>query len=196
MKKFSKLLLLAIFTSVIAGSIQSVYADHTLDNNGIFKDTNDVNFLTIKDSKYQIHIQVIVRDVSGQLVSVTESKIGQYIPHALTDFVLDNKVNGKEIVSIDNVEYEKFQIIDSPTFEQRATGLYPILSETPMEINIQTTKTNHDWITSWKIHYCADFSEIGHEFQCIPLFQSLTNSISIGQDDIVVNQWTILRELN
>ncbi len=196
MKKLSKLLLLSIFTSLIAGSIQSVSADHTLDNNGIFKDTNDVNFVTVKDSKYQIHIQVVVRDVNDNLVSVTESKLGRYIPHSLTDFVLDNKVSEKEIVSINSVKYEKFQIIDKPTLEQRAVGLYPILAETPTEVNIQTSKTSHDWITSWKIHYCADFSEIGHDFQCIPIFQSLTNSISIGQDDVVINQWTILRELN
>ena len=51
MKKFVKVLLSVIFVTLIVGSIQSVYADHTLDNNGIFKDTNDVNFLTIKDSK-------------------------------------------------------------------------------------------------------------------------------------------------
>ena len=94
------------------------------------------------------------------------------------------------------MKYEKFQIIDVPNFSQRATGLYPILSETPMELNIQTTRTSHDWITSWKIHYCADFTDLGHEFKCIPLFNSLTSSVSIAMDDIVTNQWTILRVLN
>ena len=106
------------------------------------------------------------------------------------------ETNHVENDDIGNMKYEKFQIIDVQNFSQRATGLYPILSETPMELNIQTTRTNHDWITSWKIHYCADFTDLGHEFKCIPLFNSLTSSVSIAMDDIVTNQWTILRVLN
>jgi hypothetical protein len=196
MKKFSKILLISIFTSLIAGSIQSVSADHTLGPNGIFKTADEVNFVTITESEYKLHLQVVVRDADGKLISISESKSGYYIPHSLTDFVLDNKVGVKEIISIGNMKYEKFQIIDVPNFSQRATGLYPILSETPMELNIQTTRTSHDWITSWKIHYCADFTDLGHEFKCIPLFNSLTSSVSIAMDDIVTNQWTILRVLN
>ena len=55
MKKFSKILLISIFTSLIAGSIQSVSADHTLGPNGIFKTADEVNFVTITESEYKLH---------------------------------------------------------------------------------------------------------------------------------------------
>jgi hypothetical protein len=196
MKKFSKILVIAMLATLITGSTQSISADHTTNTDGIFKTVDEVNFVPTQGSKYQLHLQVMVRDVNNQLVSVSESKSGHYIPHALTDFILDNKLNGKEIITMGNIEYEKFQIIDRPDFKQRATGLYPILSETPMDLNIQTERTSHDWITSWKVHYCADFTEIGHKFTCIPLFQTLTPSVSIENGDTVINQWTILRSLN
>ena len=67
-----------------------------------------------------------------------------------------------EIVNINNAKFEKFQIIDMPTLKQSATGLYPVLSETPVQINIETAKTSPPNITSWKVHYCANFGEIGH----------------------------------
>ena len=184
-----------IFTSLIACSVQYVAADHTHDDNGIFKGPNDVNVISTKDSKYNVHLQVIVRDSQGQLVSVSESKNSKHIPHTITDFILDNKLDKKEIVNINNTKFEKFQIIDMPTLEQRATGLYPVLSETPVQVNIETTKTSPPNITSWKVHYCANFSEIGHGFTCIPLFQALTPSVSLGQNDVVINQWTVLRAI-
>ena len=95
-----------ILTSLIAGSIQYVAADHTRDDNGIFKGPNDVNVISTKDSKYNVHLLVIVRDSQGQLVSVSESKNSKYIPHAITDFILDNKLDKKEILlgTLSNIE--------------------------------------------------------------------------------------------
>jgi hypothetical protein len=99
----------------------------------------------------------------------------------------------KEIITIDGVKYEKARLTDTPTIEQRLVGLYPIFTETPMEINIKTSK-QQEWPAAWKFHYCADFK--GHGLQCIPIFSTLTPTVSLEESDVVTVQWTILRELN
>ena len=193
-KKISKVLLITILTLFIAGSAQSISADHLKsDGKGIFTDQNDVNLVSEKDSKYNVHLQVVVRNAQGQLVSVSETSGGEYLPHKLTDAIFDQRMDEKEIITIDGVKYEKVRITDTPTINQRLVGLYPILTETPMEINIQTSK-QQEWLAAWKIHYCADFVE--HGIQCVPIFQTLAPTAALTEDDTVVNQWTILREMN
>ena len=194
MKKISKVLLNTILTLFIAGSAQSISADHLKsDGKGIFTDQNDVNLVSEKDSKYNVHLQVVVRNAQGQLISVLESSGGQYLPHELTDSLFDQRLGEKEIITIDGVKYEKVRITDTPTINQRLVGLYPILTDTPMEINIQTSK-QQEWLAAWKIHYCADFVE--HGIQCVPIFQTLAPTAALTENDTVVNQWTILREMN
>jgi len=192
-KKISKVLLITVLTLFIAGSAQSISADHLKsDGEGIFTSQNDVNLVSEKDSKYKIHLQVIVRDAQGQLISVLESSGGQYLQHDLTDGLFDQRLGEKEIITIDDVKYEKVRIVDTPTINQRLVGLYPIITETPMEINIKTSK-QQEWLAAWKIHYCADFVE--HGIQCVPIFQTLAPTAALTEGDTVVNQWTILREM-
>jgi len=193
-KKISKVLTITILTLFIAGSAQSISADHLKsDGKGIFTNQNDVNLVSEKDSKYKIHLQVVVRDAQGQLISVLESSGGQYLQHELTDDLFDQRLGEKEIITIDGVKYEKVRITDTPTINQRLVGLYPILTETPMEINIKTSK-QQEWLAAWKIHYCADFVE--HGIQCVPIFQTLAPTAALTENDTVVNQWTVLREMN
>ena len=194
MKKISKVLTITILTLFIVGSAQSISADHLKsDGKGIFTNQNDVNLVSEKDSKYKIHLQVVVRDAQGQLISVLESSGGQYLQHELTDDLFDQRLGEKEIITIDGVKYEKVRITDTPTINQRLVGLYPILTETPMEINIKTSK-QQEWLAAWKIHYCADFVE--HGIQCVPIFQTLAPTAALTENDTVVNQWTVLREMN
>ena len=196
MKKFTKVLLITALTVLITGSFQSIYADHLkTDGKGIFADSDNVNMASVKDSKYLIHLQVVVRDAQGGLVSILETFSGEYLQNELTDYLFDQKLGEKEIVTISNVKYEKIRIIDAPTLDQRLVGLYPVLTETPMELNIQTSK-QLEWISNWIVHYCADFKSIGHEFQCIPIFSTLAPTAALTEGDVVVNQWTILRELD
>ncbi len=193
-KKISKVLTITILTLFIAGSAQSISADHLKsDGKGIFTNQNDVNLVSEKDSKYKIHLQVVVRDAQGQLISVLESSGGQYLQHELTDDLFDQRLGEKEIITIDGVKYEKVRITDMPTINQRLVGLYPILTETPMEINIKTSK-QQEWLAAWKIHYCGDFKD--HGIDCIPIFQTLVPNMTIEPTDTIEQQWTILREIN
>ena len=199
MKRFTIWLLSAVFVTLIACSIQSISADHESDE-GIFKDKKEVNLVTTQDSDYQVYLLAILRNGDGQLINVTENtKTGAYIPHEIADYVFDTLMGEKEIVTIDNIKYEKVQYTFSPTLEQRWIGMYPIFEEIPIKIKVEGGKILNVYKdhSLWKIHYCADFSNIGHDgLQCIPIFQVLIPTITLEPSDVITHHWTILRELN
>ena len=196
-------LLSVIFVALITGSIQSVTADHLEPGQGIFKDRSDVDLVTTHDSDYQVYLQAVLRNGDGQLINVTETTAtGAYIPHEITDYVFDMLMGKKEIIIIDNIKYEKVQYTFSPTLEQRWIGMYPIFEEVPIKIKVEGLAEDEVFNVTkdhalWKIHYCADFSSIGHNgLQCIPIFQVLVPTITLEPGDVVTHQWTILRIMN
>ena len=200
MKKFTIGLLSAVFVALIACSIQSISADHLEPGQGIFSDEGEVELVTTKDTNYQVYLQTILRNGDEQLINVTETtESGAYIPHKISDHVFDTLMGKKEIVTIDNIKYEKVQYTFSPTLVQRWIGMYPIFSEITFKFNVEgdaLAKMNEkikDY-SIWKIHYCATFE--GHEYSCIPVFQTLVPTMTLEPDDIIIQQWTILRELN
>ena len=196
-------LLSAVFVALITCSIQSTSADHE-SSEGIFKDKSEVNLVTTQDSDYQVYLQAVLRNGDGQLINVIENtKTAAYIPHAISDHVFDTLMGKKEIITIDNVKYEKVQYTFSPTLEQRWTGMYPIPEQIKINIKaegdalVQMNKEIKDY-SLWKIHYCADFTDIGHPdgLQCIPIFQALVPTITLEPTDVITQKWTILRDLN
>ena len=189
-----------IFTILIGCSTQSVVADHLEPGVGIFKDYGDVNIVTTQDSEWRVNLQLIIRTGDGQLINVTESTANAaYIPHKITDHVFDTLMGEKEIVTIDDIKYEKVQYTFTPTLEHRFMGLYPIFSEN-YDLEFKSTPEAREQMhkqkdySMWKIHYCATFE--GHGFSCIPVFQDLVPTMTLEQDDIITHQWTILRILN
>ena len=163
-------LLGVIFVALIAGSIQSISAD--LPEPFVFN-------VELKDSKYQVYVQIVHRNEGGQLISVTESSLaGAYLPHKITDDIFDTLMGKKEIITTDNMKYEKVQWTSS--------GGY-----TPDDRNKKTKE-----YSIWKIGSCADFSDIGHsKHQCISIFQVLLPTITLELGDVATQDWTILREL-
>ena len=202
MKKFTIGLLSAVFVALSACSIQSISADHLEPGQGIFSGESEVELVTTEDSNYQVYLQAVVRNGDDQLISVIESTAnGAYIPHKITDTVFDTLMGKKEIITIDNIKYEKVQYIFNPTLEHRWTGFYPIFSELTLEFEYaedavaKMNKKIKDY-SIWKIHYCAAFSTIGHGYLCVPVFQVLVPTMILEPSDVVTHQWTILRELN
>ena len=162
------------------GSIQYASADHSLGDNGIFMDENNVNLATIKDSKFLIHLQIIVRDGQGQLVSVTEATHGSYIPHEVTDQIFDEFLDKKEIVNIDKIRYEKVEFIQTQNVQQYSFDT-----------------TFQDMQSIWSINFCINTFEHyygGEGIWCVPFFQTNTPDISLGEDDTWTIKWTVLRE--
>ena len=188
-----------IFVALIACSVQSVTADHLEPGQGIFVNDGEVNLVVSTDTKFQVYLQAVIRNVDGQLINVTESTTtGAYIPHKITDDVFDTLMGEKEIITIDNVKYEKVQYTYAPTLEQRFIGLYPIYTEISLEFTYEEdsfTKLQRDKDYSlWKIHHCATFK--GHGYDCVPVFQVLVPTMTLQTGDVVTQQWTILREMD
>ena len=206
MKVFLIQLLSIIFVLLITGSIQSVTADHLEPGKGLFKDEKTIETSKTEDSNYRIHLQTVLRNADGQLIGVMHGPIdglhGWVIPHKVTDHVFDTLMDEKEIVTIDNIKYEKVQYTFSPTLEQRWIGMYPIFEEVPIKIKVEGLAEDKVFNVTkdhalWKIHYCADFSSIGHNgLQSIPIFQVLVPTITLEPGDVVTHQWTILRVMN
>ena len=200
MKAFVIQLLSIIFVTLIAGSIQSVTADHLEPGIGIFKDETEVELVTTQDSNYQVYLQTVLRNGDGQLISVTEGGIrGYVVPHKVTDHIFDTLMGKKEIVTIDNIKYEKVQYTFSPTVEQRTEKIYPIFEEIHIEYVVeedalaQMKEEIRDYYR-WQIHYCATFE--GHVYTCIPVFQTFAVVELVTYTDVVTHQWTILRVLD
>ena len=200
MKKFTIALLGVIFVTLIAGSIQSISADHLEPGQGIFKEESEVELVTTHGSNYQIYLQTVFRNGDDQLINVSETtEIGMYIPHKITDHVFDTLMGKKEIITIDNIKYEKVQYIFNPTLEHRWTGFYPIFMEITIKFEFkqgavaEMNKKIKDY-SIWKIHYCADFKD--HGYHCVPIFQVLVPTMTIEPDDVVTHQWTVLRVLS
>ena len=177
----------AILIALISNSIQSVSAD---DSTLI-----GVDIIPTKDSELQVHLQVIVRNVEGQLVSVTESTSGwttialqgktipgivmvddRQVVTNLTDNVFNEEVE-KETITIDSIKYEKVQWIDVTSSCEK-----------------KTCKNVHQNIGTWNINFYGNFDKFG--FLNIPLFQAMTSNVILEDSDNIINQWTVLREIS
>ena len=183
MKKFTIALLGVIFVTLIAGSIQSISADHLEPGQGIYKDENDVNYVSTKDSKYQMYMYVTVRNTEGELVSVAETimcqspiswrtNCSQYLDHEITDIAFNTSFGKKEIITVDNTRYEKVQFSES--YEQ--TGLSELRSH-------------------WVVAVCGGENQANYGFECAKIFQGKTSTVYQEVDDITTSYWTVLRVL-
>ena len=203
MKVFLIQLLSITFVLLITGSIQSVTADHLEPGKGLFKDETAVELTETGDSNYRVYLQTVLRNADGQLIGVTDIHSadglqGWVIPHKITDHVFDTLMGEKEIVTIDNIKYEKVQYTFTPTLEQRTVKYYPIFEEIPIKYELDKNtlalmKELRQYY-SWKIHYCATFE--GHGYVCMPVFQNFAAVELVTPTDVVTHQWTILRVLN
>tara|TARA_B100000949_G_scaffold212779_1_gene207205 strand:+ start:128 stop:676 length:549 start_codon:yes stop_codon:yes gene_type:complete len=165
-----------IFVILLASTTQYVTADHVEEfGQGIFKDQDSVNFAKTTDSnsKYQIHLQAEVRNAQGQLIGIAETSRGNYIPHEISDLLFYEKLDVKpEIVTIDNIKYEKVQYVDSPSRDYDEVDYFLISA----------------------LMLCGEIH--GHDPKCMSVFQASTAAVLVTQTDVVTNHWTILRVMN
>jgi len=188
MRKFTSIFLGVIFTIMITSSIQYISADHSLGGKGIFKDENTVNLASTTDSKYIIHLQIVVRNTEGQLVSVTEVAHGQYIPHEMTDQIFHNSLDIRKTIEIDNMLYQKG--IDKSTWTPGTP------TEGAQQINFRYSV--EDMQSFWGLQYCIDLKDQdgdAHGISCIPFFTTITPNISLEEDDVFTLDWTILKRV-
>ena len=171
----------AIFVILLASTIQSVDADHILeDGKGIFKDQERQNFAKTTDSnsKYQIHLQVEIRNAQDQLISIAETSHGNYIPEGISDLLFYEKLGVEpEIVTIDNIKYEKVQYVSSPSVGEDDIEFFTIST-----LMLCGEIEGHD--------------PTGFSLPCMSVFQASTAVVFVTQTDVVTNHWTILRVMD
>ena len=152
-----------IITALIVGSVQPVLADHITD---IFKP------VPIKNSEYQFHLQVVLRDADNRLISVTESTNGYYIQHDVTDEIFDHDFGKKEIVTVDNIKYEKVQYTEKYSLDL------------PLKL----------------MFFIPAVLEVSHGLETVLadayIFQAFVPLVYLEEDDVINTQWTIFRKLN
>ena len=182
MEKFTNALLGIISVVLIIGSIQYVSGDHSRGGDGIFKDETHVNIADSIGSKWLIHVQVVVQNTEGQLINVSEAMHGSYIPHNVSDYIFDEYLGKKEIVTIDNIKYERVHYIEINDVDTY-TGFFNSVSS--------------DMHSLWKLEFCLKTNEHGNKqgISCIPIFQTTTSHVPLGEGDVFRQTWTILREL-
>ena len=74
-----------------------------------------------KESKYDIHLRVTVRNSQGDLISVIESKSGRYMPVSFTDKVFDQLFE-KELVEINGEKIQVAKFVESYTTSNDSIG--------------------------------------------------------------------------
>ena len=160
-------MLSAIIITLIVTSAQDVLAYDITD---IFEP------ITIRNSEYQFHLQAVLRDTDGRLISVTEATNGYYIPHKITDESFDKcfgaNICKKEIVAIDDNKYEKVQFTDKYSLEARSTSMFLIIAELSI----------------------IDGNEI--LLADAPIFQAFVPLIHLEEDNVLYAQWTVFREIS
>ena len=174
MKKFTIVLLSTVFVALIACSIQSISADDLEPRQEFSKDEKRISLSPIKDSKYKLHVQVVVRNTDNQLITVTETTGGVYVPHKITDDAFDTFMGKMKIVSIDDIKYEKVQFYDSYTKDWDAA--YPI--------------------GLWVLTMCEEMNSGQDEFECLNIFQARTDQVIVKDEDVITAKWTIFRAMN
>ena len=190
MKKYVTPLLAVIFVTLITSYIPFSVGDDSSDNKIVSEDKNDV---TTQDTKYKIYLHVLVRNAQGELIGIADtgekSRLvsgPQYLPHEITDEIFDMLMVKKEIVTIDNIKYEKIQVSDSSKqtmttktyFNQYLFGM-----------------SDREPSATWVLTVCGGpIKELGSD--CLDIFQSYTSIVYLEVGDVTTANWTILREVN
>ena len=163
--------------TLIIGPIQLISADHLEPGLGIFKNEKAINTISTEDSKYQIYVRVEIRNVQGELISITETTRGIHIAHEITDYTFNEKLGEKEIIVIDNIKYEKVQFSTS--------------SDNPWLFDVY----DRELTGIWEVEICGEpIKKYGYE--CTKIFWTRTGLVFLEVNDVTTANWTILRELN
>ena len=183
-KVFTLLLLSVIFVALITSYTPSVAVDEPADKKIVSEDTHQLNVDTTEDTKYKIYLHVVVRNGYGELVSGTDSlpcKSGigcsSYLSHEVTDYAFDALLGKKEIITIDNVKYEKVQFRTS--------------SDNQWLFDVH----EREYTGVWEVEICGEpIKKYG--FECTNIFWARTGLVFLEVNDVTIANWTILREMN
>ena len=193
MKGFAVPLLGFIFVALITSYIPFSAGDASADTMVVSEDKDKLNNIPTHDSKYKIYLHVLIRNAQGELIGIADtgekSRLvsgPQYLPHEITDEIFDMLNVKKEIITVDNIKYEKIQISNS--YEQTMTTT-TYFNQNLFEMN------DREPSATWMLTVCGELvKKLGYE--CVNIFQCYTSLVYLEVGDIITSHWTILRETN
>ena len=193
MKGFAVPLLGFIFVALITSYIPFSAGDASADTMVVSEDKDKLNNIPTHDSNYKIYLHVLIRNAQGELIGIADtgekSRLvsgPQYLPHEITDEIFDMLNVKKEIITVDNIKYEKIQISDS--YEQTMTTT-TYFNQNLFEMN------DREPSAIWMLTVCGELvQKLGYD--CVNIFQCYTSVVYLEVGDIITSNWTILRETN
>ena len=193
MKGFAVPLLGFIFVALITSYIPFSAGDASADTIVVSEDKDKLNNIPTHDSKYKIYLHVLIRNAQGELIGIADtgekSRLvsgPQYLPHEITDEIFDMLNVKKEIITVDNIKYEKIQISDS--YEQTMTTT-TYFDQNLFEMN------DREPSAIWMLTVCGELvQKLGYD--CVNIFQCYTSLVYLEVGDIITSHWTVLRETN
>ena len=78
------------------------------------------------DSVYEIKFRITVRDLSGSLISVSESTNTRYLPYEITDEIFAKGFDSKDTVMIDGTLYERVKKFEGAASVDDRSGMFSI----------------------------------------------------------------------
>ena len=186
MKWFAILLSCIIFLTLITNSAQSTAVDDSGGNEMVSEDVDKLNAVPTKDSKYKIYLNTVVRNTQGELISVAEGSwcklfeidCSMHMHHEITDYAFDTLLGEKEIITIDNMMYEKVQF---STWSE-----YTWLFDT----------SDRKQVGVWEVEVCGEVMLQSTGYECNKIFYSRASIVYFELGDVATTNWTILRDLN
>ena len=198
MKWFAILLSCIIFLTLITNSAQSTAVDDSDGNEMVSEDVDKLNAVPTKDSKYKIYLNTVVRNTQGELISVAEGSwcklfeidCSVHMHPEITDYAFDTLLGEKEIITIDNIMYEKVQFSTWSEY----TWLFDTSDR--KQVGVWEFHEHTSFANTAFVEVCGEVMLQSTGYECNKIFYSRASFVYFESGDVATTNWTILRDLN
>jgi len=198
MKWFALLLSYIIFLTLITNSAQSTAVDDSGGNEMVSEDVDKLNAVPTKDSKYKIYLNTVVRNTQGELISVAEGSwcklfeidCSVHMHPEITDYAFDTLLGEKEIITIDNIMYEKVQFSTWSEY----TWLFDTSDR--KQVVVWEFYDHTSFANTAFVEVCGEVMLQSTGYECNKIFYSRASFVYFESGDVATTNWTILRDLN
>ena len=198
MKWFAILLSYIIFLTLITNSAQSTAVDDSGGNEMVSEDVDKLNAVPTKDSKYKIYLNTVVRNTQGELISVAEGSwcklfeidCSVHMHPEITDYAFDTLLGEKEIITIDNIMYEKVQFSTWSEY----TWLFDTSDR--KQVGVWEFYDHTSFANTAFVEVCGEVMLQSTGYECNKIFYSRASFVYFESGDVATTNWTILRDLN
>ena len=187
-----------IFLTLITNSAQSTAVDDSDGNEMVSEDVDKLNAVPTKDSKYKIYLNTVVRNTQGELISVAEGSwcklfeidCSVHMHPEITDYAFDTLLGEKEIITIDNIMYEKVQFSTWSEY----TWLFDTSDR--KQVGVWEFYDHTSFANTAFVEVCGEVMLQSTGYECNKIFYSRASFVYFESGDVATTNWTILRDLN